>query len=269
LEKQSKMEDVFRDSPGEQERIGRHVANFAVAMFGVDGSTDYRNVNLVGSGTLVALGGSHYVLTAAHVWQSGLKKHGSTGLTLKEDVDHCFPILNAAIEAYELPETALNEWGPDIVLLRIPEILVGSIEAHRVFYSLDREPKRHEKDCLATRILNGTPGILAKGVGKIQLVEMQGMYVDVDANFYDHDKFDLIDIKMDTTLPGVIKDFRGVSGGGLWDVRIFPTGEGNKFDSTETLIGVAFHQLGLKDNIQTVRCHGPKTIRALTESTRA
>jgi hypothetical protein len=110
---------------------------------------------------------------------------------------------------------------------------------------------------------------LAKGAGKIQVVEMQGMYVAINANFFDHDKFDLIDFEMDTTLPQVIKDFRGVSGGGVWDVQIFLSGEGNKFDSTETLIGVAFYQLGLKGNIQTVRCHGPKTIRALVESTKA
>jgi len=263
------MEEVFRSSPEEQKRIGRNVGNFSVALVGVDGSPDYRDVNLVGSGTLVVLGDSHYVLTAAHVWLSGLKKHESTGLTLKEDVDHCFPILNAAIEASELPETKLDEWGPDIVLLRIPKMFVGTIEAHRVFYPLDKGSKRVEKGHLGARILNGTPGILAKGVGKIQVVEMQGMYVSIDANFYDHDKVDLIDFEMDTTLPQVIKDFRGVSGGGLWDVQIFPTGEGNKFDSTETLTGVAFYQLGLKDNIQTIRCHGPKTIRALAESTGA
>jgi hypothetical protein len=269
LEKLTKMEELFRSSPEEQERIGRNVANFSVALFGVDGSPEYRDVNLVGSGTLVVLGESHYVLTAAHVWHSGLKNHESTGLTLKEDVDHCFPILNAAIEARELPETKLDEWGPDIVLLRIPDAFVGRIEAYRVFYRVDKEPKRVERRYLGARILNGTPGILAKGVGKIQVVEMQGMYVAIDANFYDHDKFDLIDFEMDTTLPQVIKDFRGVSGGGVWDVQIFPTGEGNKFDSTQTLVGVAFYQLGLKDNIQTVRCQGPKTIRALIESTGA
>jgi hypothetical protein len=263
------MEELFRSSPEEQERIGRNVGNFSVALFGVDGSADYRNVNLVGSGTLVVLGKSHYVLTAAHVWHSGLKKYESTGLTLREDVDHCFPILNAAIGAHELAETKLDDWGPDIVFLRIPEMFVGSIEAYRLFYNLDKEPKRVERGYLGARILNGTPGVLAKGVGKIQVVEIQGMYVTIDANFYDHNKFDLIDFEMDTTLPQVIKDFRGVSGGGVWDVQIFPTGDKNKFDSTETLVGVAFYQLGLKNNIQTVRCHGPKTIRALIESTKA
>ena len=59
------------------------------------------------------------------------------------------------------------------------------------------------------------------------------MYVAIDPKFYDHDKFDLIDFEMDTTLPQVIKDFRGVSGGGLWDVQIFPT-RGGKFDLMNT-----------------------------------
>lgn len=264
----ARMDELFRSSPAEQERIGRHVGNFSVAVFGVDGSANYRDVHLVGSGTLVVFGNSHYLLTAAHVWHSRLQKYDATGLTLKEDVDHCFPIPNGAIKVHELAETKLDEWGPDIVFLGIPDSHVGTIGAHRLFYSLDKEPKRKEKGYLGVRILNGTPGVLAKGVGKIQVVEMQSMYVAIDPNFYDHDKFDLIDFEMDTTLPQVIKDFRGVSGGGLWDVQIFPIG-GGKFDSTETLQGVAFYQLGLKGNVQTVRCHGPKTIRALIETTSA
>lgn len=165
-----------------------------------------------------------------------------------------------------MPETKFDEWGPDIALLRLPETQVGTVEAYRVFYNMDREPQRFEKDHLGVRILVGTPGVLARGEGNVQVVEMQGMYVTVDAKFYDHEKVDLVDIEMDTTLPQVINDFRGVSGGGLWSVQIFPTREGNRFDSTETLVGVAFYQLGLKGNIQTVRCHGPKTIRALIGS---
>lgn len=264
----TEMEDTFRNSPAEQERIGRNVGNFSVGLFGVDGSADYRNVCLVGSGTLVSLSGAHYILTAAHVWSGGLDEFQSTGLTLKENVDHCFPILNAAIKVREVPGTKFDEWGPDIALLQIPETAVKSIEIYRIFYNLDKDRKRIEKGHLGARILVGTPGVLAKGVGRVQVVEMQGMYVSVDTKFYDHDKFDLIDLDMDTTLPQVIKDFRGVSGGGLWNVQIFPTGEGNKFDSTEALVGVAFHQLGLRDNIQTVRCHGPKTLRTLAESDR-
>ena len=100
MEKMTKMEELFRGSPEEQDRIGRHVGNFSVALFGVSGSPELRNVRLVGSGTLVSLGNARYVLTAAHVWYNGLTKYESTGLTLREGVDHCFPILNSAIEAH-------------------------------------------------------------------------------------------------------------------------------------------------------------------------
>ncbi|MGB6481998.1 MAG: hypothetical protein WBE86_00770 [Candidatus Acidiferrales bacterium] len=264
----TEMETLFLNSPSEQERIGRNVGNFSVGLFGVNGSADYRDVRLVGSGTLVSLDREHYVLTAAHVWGGALDEFQSTGLTLKEDVDHCFPIPNAAIDVRELPGTKFDEWGPDVALLRIPEEVVGSIEAYRVFYNLRKERKAIGNGHWGARILVGTPGVLAKGIGRVQVVEMQGMYLQVDAAFYDHDKVDLIDFEMDTTLPQVINDFRGVSGGGLWNVEIFPTGDGKKFDSTEALVGVAFHQLGLKHSIQTVRCHGPKTIQALIESAR-
>jgi hypothetical protein len=259
------MEELFRKRPEEQERIGRNVANFSVALFGVNGSGDSRNVNLVGSGTLVSLEKSHYVLTAAHVWHDndGLKKYESTGLTLKEDLDQCFPIKNEFIAICELPETKLDEWGPDIILLRVPPELVGAIEAFRVFYRLDKERRKINKNHLAARIMVGTPGVLSEGIGKIQHVVVNGLYVQIDTNFYGREGFDYIDFDMDTSLPGVMKDFRGVSGGGVWEVEIFPTGQDTKFDSTETLVGVAYYQLGLKNSHQTVRCHGPKTIQTL------
>lgn len=136
------MEGLFRNSPEEQERIGRHVGQFSVALSGVNDSPDFRNVRLVGSGTLVSTNQTRYVLTAAHVWHHGLAKYKSTGLTLREDIDHCFPILNAAITVQQLAETKMDQWGPDVVLLRIPDMFVGTIEAYRSFYNLDKEPKK-------------------------------------------------------------------------------------------------------------------------------
>lgn len=270
MDQANTMEDHFRKSPEEQERIGRNVGNFSVALFGVNGSGESRRVGLVGTGTLVSLDEAHYVLTAAHVWHdpdNGLKKHEGTGLSLKEDLDHCFPIRNDVIAVRQLPETKFDEWGPDIILLRVPPALVGTIEAYRVFYPLEKERKRVKKEHLAARIMVGTPAVLSKGVGKIQHVVINGLYVQIDSNFYDREGFDYIDFDMDTSLPGVMKDFRGVSGGGVWDVQIFPTGEGGKFDSTETLVGVAYFQLGLKNSHQAVRCHGPKTILAVIQGT--
>lgn len=257
------MEELFRAQPKEQERIGRNVSNFSVTLFGVNGSGNSRSVQLVGTGTLVSLEGAHYVLTAAHVWHDGLKKYESTGLTLKEDLDQCFPIKNEFIVICELPETKLDEWGPDIILLRVPPELVGAIETFRVFYRLDKQQRNIDKNHLAARIMVGTPGVLSESIGKIQHVVINGLYVQIDAEFCDRVGFDYIDFDMDTSLPGVMEDFRGVSGGGVWDVEIFPTGQGTKFDSTETLVGVAYYQLGLKDLHQTVRCHGPKTIQTL------
>src|SRR6266481_1852594 len=180
------MEELFRRSPQEQERIGRNVANFTVALFGVNGIEQSRRVRLVGTGTLVTFGKSHYILTAAHVWhdaESGLKNYEATGLTLREEVDHCFPIRNDVIVVEELQGTKLDQWGPDIALLRIPPVFVGKIEAFRVFYSLEREQAKVKANHLGARILVGTPGVLSKGVGNIQNVEINSLYVAIDADF--------------------------------------------------------------------------------------
>ena len=255
---------AFEKSPEEQERIGRNVGNFSVALFSVDDPSGSRRVNLIGTGTLVSVGKWDYILTAAHVW-NGLRKHEAVGVTLKEDLDHYFPIRTDTIVECGLQGTKGDEWGPDLMLLRIPGEHVGKIKAFRNFYRLDLQRKKVEGNHLAGRILVGTPGVLAKGVGKIQQVVINSFYVQLDSKFYEREGFDYIDFEMDTTREGVMKDFRGVSGGGLWDVQIFPAKRQGTFDSTEALMGVAFYQLGLKNSHQTVRCHGPKTIQALAE----
>ena len=259
---------AFEKSPQEQERIARNVGNFSVALFTVDHPSGARNVNLIGTGTLVSVGNQDYILTAAHVWHGGLQKHEAVGVTLTEDLDHYFPIRTDTIVECGLPGTKADEWGPDVILLRIPGEHVGKIKAFRNFYRLDIQRKKVEGDHLEGRILVGTPGVLAKGIGKVQQVEINSFYVQSDAKFYGREGFDYIDFEMDTTREGVMKDFRGVSGGGVWEVQIFPAKREGTFDSTETLVGVAFYQLGLKNSHQTVRCHGPQTIQAVVECVR-
>ena len=118
--------------------------------------TDHEQVGslqLAGSGTLVQVGDSLYVLTAAHVWEEVLKSASKIGTTLPEDLNHRFlmdidPIV--PVGAPKLPKW--TEWGPDIIFLRIPPECVGAIKPFRVFYNLSfKGPFQQQK--IALKIL--------------------------------------------------------------------------------------------------------------------
>ena len=79
MDKRSEMEQLFRSSSEEQERIGRNVGHFSVSLFGVDGSGESRRVKLVGTGTFVSLEKSHYILTTFSLLRtSGMTPNGAS-----------------------------------------------------------------------------------------------------------------------------------------------------------------------------------------------
>src|ERR1700686_4381578 len=84
------LEKELLSSPEQQERVGRAVGIFAVALFAVSGTEEKGSFELAGTGTLVAVKDSFYLLTAAHVWHKHLKNSDGVGLALKEGVDHRF-----------------------------------------------------------------------------------------------------------------------------------------------------------------------------------
>ena len=77
-----------------------------------------------------------------------------------------------------------------------------------------------------------------------------------------HGDFDYVDLKEDTTFPGVPKDFGGVSGGGLWRVQVFGSPGNAEIRRKWSLEGVAFYQLKISDSQMVIRCHGQDNIRA-------
>jgi hypothetical protein len=63
----------------------------------------------------------------------------SSGLTLKAEIDHKHAIARKEFAVSGLPKPAKwNEWGPDLILLRIPAESVGSIGAYKSFWNMQR-----------------------------------------------------------------------------------------------------------------------------------
>jgi hypothetical protein len=221
----------------------------------------------------VSFAGDRYILTASHVWAELLRSERPTslGVTLRENIDHASLIDRDAIVAVGPPRPAIwNEWGPDLIFLRVPPEHVGAIEAHRVFHNLMRNRTLGvEAMCIDLRVLMGTPGELAQYMPRHADLQITGMFCANDTGRFSPIAapplmcdFDYIDLDMDVALPGVPQNFGGVSGGGLWRVLVYWSLSTREIVWAKDIEGVAFHQSDLVNGHRIIRCHGPQSIGA-------
>jgi len=90
-------------------QLVRDIGRYAVALIAVSKS-DGERLHFAASGTLVAVGSSRYVLTAAHVWDR-LKQFDCVGITVREKDDHKFLIERQTIVDTSLGPGQPDEWG--------------------------------------------------------------------------------------------------------------------------------------------------------------
>jgi hypothetical protein len=253
---------LLDSNSGLQEDIGHFLGKMTVALYAMSDASAGEHLHLFGTGSLVKVANSHHILTAAHVWERGLKSCERVGITILEGIDHRFPIDRRALIPFgpplPLPE---NEWGPDLVFLQIPEVHVGTIAASsKMFYSLDRDRLKVTRGSEG-RVLVGAPGEFEKRTAKHSDLNIKGFYVGFGAPPYVHGDFDYVDLNEDTSHPDIPKHWGGVSGGGLWRVQVFESPETEKIDWSYFLEGVAFYQLGIDQPRTTIRCHALQSIR--------
>ena len=226
------------------ERITRDTGMHTVALFSVSDSKQGDRIDLAGTGTLVVIGKSHYILTAAHVWEDALKPAAKMGISLREDVDHKFLIdINTIISSALRRPASWGEWGPDLILLRIPHAHVGTIEAFRVFYGQVVEGITLPKaDRLETMLLLGTPHTLGQFTQTHANVQIVGFLATV-VTCQTHDGFDFLDVEVFMPQHSAATDFGGVSGGGLWKVSIFNDPSTGKIDTVASSITTTARKL--------------------------
>jgi hypothetical protein len=155
---------------------------------------------------------------------------------------------------------AWKEWGPDIILLRIPDIKVGEIKAFKVFYEMKAARSGLVTcDRNETYLLVGTPEVLGSYSQNHASVELIGMWVGMP-ELYTHDQWDYFDTQAALRPPSNATTFGGVSGGGLWRVQIHHSPESGRIESKVVLEGVAFYEFGTANGKGIVRCHGTQSI---------
>jgi hypothetical protein len=250
---------LFDASSGLAEKIGRDIGSYTVALLSVTGCGENEVLRFCGSGSLVSIGDSAYILTAAHVWEMFDNAVG-LGLTLdKEHVDHRFFIAVKSIVTFgpkEIP--SWGPWGPDMRLLEIPPEYSDKLKEAKQFYPLTADiPEPPNVDSLEVWLLIGSPAEQSTRTPKHASLTMNAIFATIRSN-YTHAGLDYVDLEMDTTFSGIPKKFYGVSGGGFWSAVIYGSDD-CQLRWTVTLVGMACWQ----PEPTLVRCLGAKSIRSL------
>jgi hypothetical protein len=253
------------DKSGLREKVVRNLGDFTVALLAIYNSPSER-LALAGTGTLVVIDKTHFILTARHVWDEVLSSADQIGLTLKPKIDHKYGIARKEFAVFGLPKPAeWNEWGPDLVLLRMPADSIGTIEAYKSYWNMQRHVDINA-EVLEVMILMGTPAALGEFTDTHAELQITGMFLGPEKE-QERDGFDYLDYEIDLSYPEVPRNFGGVSGGGVWRVFLYCSQDG-EIDWKMSFHGTAYYQLRIVDNHRTIRCHGPKSITAVLTTMR-
>jgi len=207
-------------------------------------------VAFAGSGTLVELAGRHYILTADHVWNEvDAKGWEEIGLMLADGAP--LGIESKHIAAKRLRGESYTRWGPDLALLEIPPNLVGAIIARKSFLSLARRrsmlsthPPKTEKSLWVVMGMVGEKSrveLAEETRTAIARVRGEALF-GVTCTAEQQSEFDYLTVYAKTTLREVPSSFKGLSGGGLWEVTLGMRGDSITSKGQHHFRGVAFWQ---------------------------
>jgi hypothetical protein len=242
--------------------------NYLVALYALLPEKPQPRLRFIGSGTLVEIEGSSYILTAAHVWHA-TREVEQIGLVLT-DHQSSFMMSRDSICVKELWKGEVSEWGPDIALLKLSPLVIPTIAARKSCLNLARQKEALTSCPPATE--NGLWAITGM-VGEFSEVQLHPETRTIEGHVHgtaffssvqqvhQRDGYDYFDLGANLQLPGVPSSFGGVSGGGLWEIKLSMTSSKEvSWDEKRYFRGVAFWQSEVSDGHRMIRCHGPKSI---------
>jgi len=226
----------------------------------------------LGSGTLVKFGRVAGVLTCAHVVKCVVDERRRTtdgfGLfcfSVRGDRPQRLTIRKDAVDSVILGERPDNEYGPDLAFIRLPAVVMASIESlgtgvngdqHRQWF-LSGEPAE-------TVDINHVCGVIhqftvqGRKVGRVENTWFEGV-ISKGCLFPESPTGEMDRLRFEPIIdPGAIKptDYGGTSGGGLW--RFFLAEDDLSFVQAR-LHGVAFFQKPIDGEMHII-CHGPESV---------
>jgi hypothetical protein len=222
-----KLKDVPDDVLDE---IALQLKYYLIPICGLSPQSMNHPFRFTGSGTLVRIDNSHYrlnILTAAHVW------------TVTQSMDEIGLILTDHPSQFKIPKAVrvklawdgkISEWGPDLALLELPSSVAPTIEAHKSFLNLVQQKEMLTEETLSPQI---GPWVVTGMIGELSQFSHQSDIKIVKATagaralfsgldqVYQKDGYDYMELIADGGLREVPQNFAGVSGGGLWQIRLF------------------------------------------------
>jgi hypothetical protein len=247
--------------------IRERVWMYTASVFAVDGSTP----RYKGTATCVAASKAEYLLTAAHVWHE--LRGDRFALSLEAD-RLLVPIPKSLVEPLVLSAPEIGEWGPDLALIRIPDLVARDIRQVKAFYNVDKrtassgERPQYESGLWAVL---GAPGEQSE-FGEKEAVLKISLFASVVASAQIRDGFDYVDLSyFHEDRPDLPRSYGGISGSGLWRLPISRAATGAIVWNDEVhLEGVAFYQKPASSVEGVIRCHGRTSVydRVLANASR-
>lgn len=244
-----------------RERVWLHTAS----IFAVERSTPVYK----GTATCVAVAKKEYLLTAAHVWRE--LRGDRFALSLEAD-RLLIPIQTSLVEPTVLSGTGFGEWGPDLALIRLPDLVARDIRQVKAFYNVDkRRPASEERPQYASGLwaVLGAPEEQSV-FGEKEAVLKISLFASVVASAQMRDGFDYVDLSyFHEDRPDLPRSYGGISGSGLWRLPISRAESGAIHWNGELhLEGVAFYQKPASAVEGVIRCHGRMSVfdRAVGEA---
>ncbi|MGD0695612.1 MAG: hypothetical protein ABSB82_12240 [Terriglobia bacterium] len=239
------------------DEVRERLWTYTASVFAVDGERPlYR-----GTATCVAASGKAYLLTAAHVWR---ELHGERfALGLERD-RLLIPIYKDLIEVTVLEPTGPLEWGSDLALIKLPDILAVDIRQVKAFYNLDKrrpEPGDQPGYDRGLWAVIGAPAERST-FGETEAVLKISLLASVVVSSHQRDGFDYVDLGFyhqgRSDLPN---SYGGLSGSGLWHAPIRKSVSGAvSWTGEARLEGVAFYQKFTDEKEGVIRCHGRTSV---------
>lgn len=245
------------------------LGHFLVPILGEARSDGVPELKPLGSGTLIQIGDTRGILTAAHVWNKA-KKFENIHFVITRGKSSAFAVPRDHIFVKKIWNAATPEWGPDLAFLEIAPNHISTIGARKSFLNLNLQkatlaeyPPKIEKGLWAIT------GLVAE-FSEVQ-VQTEKQIVTVNAvcrafftliqGTHEHQGYDYFDAGVKKELDGVPTSFGGVSGGGLWQIDLSKNKDGEiSWDGKRYFRGVAFWQSDLSKARQVIRFHGPRSV---------
>lgn len=239
---------------------------------------DPRHDNLLGSGTLVSLGGSCAILTAHHV-VAELSKATKFGLCISDNAHRMiWEKQHSQIIDVGQPCHSQRNAGPDIALIKLLGAKLGTLKARKSFYDLSHMVKQ-DVDYGAGLFVGGFVGEMTREGGPEGCFQGTKAFcmltggVGAVEKYWERNDFDFCSFATKLDCDDNPRYYSGLSGGGLWKV-IATKIDANTYRVKDTILcGVAYWQTLINSNESKIICHGHRSIygpvrKALSKSTK-